>query len=175
MLKPISEIMGARVVDLDTSQNLGEIMNWVINPEQKRISALMIKPAGMFTRMMAIATIDIVEYGPKIVVVKNSFAIVSPSEIVHLPKLMRPKQRVIGSPVVTVTGKKLGTVEEILFETSDSTIQKIYIQPGILSILNQPDIIISADKIIAIEPRRIVVQDDNGAWQTIKKTALSES
>lgn len=175
MLKPISEVMGARLVDLDKSQTLGEVINWVVDPDRKQISALIIKPVGIFTRTMAITTVDIVEYGPKMVVVKNQDALVPPSEIVHLPKLMRQKQRVIGSPVVTTSGKKLGQVEDLLFETSDSSIQKLYVRPGLLGMLNRPDLIIGADKIVAIERKRIVVTDDSGNWQPIRKTVLSES
>lgn len=171
MLKPISEIMGARLVDLDNSQTLGNVINWVINPDAKKISALMVKPAGMFSRSLAVATLDIIEYGPKIVVIKNSTALVPPSEIVHLPKLLRHKQRVVGSPVVTSAGKKLGSVEDILFETIDSTIQKIYVRPGILGILQQSDLIIPADKIVTIAPNKIIVQDDSDQWQTIRETS----
>ena len=47
MLKPITEVVGARLVDLDKSQTLGEVINWVINPDEKKISALMVKPLGL--------------------------------------------------------------------------------------------------------------------------------
>ncbi len=175
MLKPITEIMGARLVDLDNSQTLGEVTNWVIDPDKKQISALIVKSGGIFARTLAVTTIDIIEYGPKMVVVKNREALVPPSEIVNLPGLMRRKYHVIGSPVITVSGKKLGLVEDLLFETTDSTIQKIYVRPGVLGMFNQPDLIIPADKIVAIEQKKIVVTDDSGDWQAIKQTALSES
>ncbi|MFH0912148.1 MAG: PRC-barrel domain-containing protein [Patescibacteria group bacterium] len=171
MLKPISEVMGSRVVDLDNSQTLGEVINWVINPDKKQISALLVKPNRPFARSLAIVPIDIVEYGPKIVVVRNDGALVAPKEILHLPKLMRKKHRVLGNPVVTQAGKKLGSVDDLLFETIDASIQKIYVCPGLLGIFNQPDLILGVDKIIAIESNRIVVQDDSDQWETVKKTA----
>lgn len=171
MLKPISEVLGARVVDLDDCSALGTVSNWVINPDKKQISALLIKPAGVFTRTLAIPTIDIVEYGPKMIVIKNHSALVNPGEILHLPKLIRKKHRVIGNIVITVSGKKLGTVEDLLFETIDSTLQKIYITSGILGILSQPDLIIGADKIVSIEQKKIVVQDDSNLEQPVKEVA----
>jgi len=163
--------MNARLVDLDNSQVLGEVTNWVIDPDKKQISALMVKPAGMLARLRAVSTADIVEYGPKIVVVKNASVLVDPNEIVHLPPLLRRKQHVIGSPVITASGKKLGGVEDVLFETTDSSIQKIYVQPGILGMFNQPDLIIPIDKVIAIESKKIVVTDDSGEWQAISQRA----
>jgi len=171
MLKPITEVVGARLVDLDKSQTLGEVINWVINPDEKKISALMVKPLGLFTRTLAVTTVDVVEYGPKIVVVKNQHALVSPNEVVHLPKLLRQKRHVIGNPVVTQSGKKLGIVEDILFETSDSTIQKIYVQPSIFGILHQPDLIIGADKIISIESKRIVITDNGDNLAAIREVS----
>jgi len=171
MLKPITAVMGARLMDLDRSQTLGEIVNWVIDPNEKKISALMVKPAGFFSRILAISTLDIVEYGPKMVIVKNQQALVSPNELVHVSKLMRHHRHVIGNPVVTQSGKQLGVVEDILFETSDSTIQKIYVQPGILGILRQSDLIIGADKIFSIEPKRIVITENGSDWKTIEEAA----
>jgi len=171
MLKPISEVMGARLVDLDQGQTLGEVVNWVINPDEKKISALIVKPAGLFAKTLAIIPIDIIEYGPKIVVVRNQNALVPPAEVVHLPKLMRRAHRVIGNPVVTSSGKQLGNVEDILFETCDATLQKIYVRPGILGLFNQPDLIIGADKIVAIENKRIVVTDDSGYLKATSETA----
>jgi len=171
MLKPISEIMGAKLVDLDNCQNMGKVVNWVINPDKKQISALLVKPVGIFAQTLAVSTFDIVEYGPKMVIIKNHSALVAPGELLHLPKRLRQKNRVMGSPVITVSGKKLGNIEDVLFETTDSTLQKIYIKSGLLGILTQPDLIIGVDKIISIEQKKIIVQDDIDTPQTIKETA----
>lgn len=163
--------MGARVVDLDNCSALGIVTNWVINPDKKQISALLVKPAGVFTRILAVPTIDIVEYGPKMIIIKNHSALVAPGEILHLPKLIRKKRRVIGNLVITTSGKKLGSVEDLLFETIDSTLQKLYITSGLLGILSHPDLIIGADKIVSIEQKKIIVQDDINAEQVIKETS----
>ncbi len=168
MLKAISEVMGAQLVDFEHRQNLGEIINWVINSETRQISTFLVKPCGWLVRPLAVATLDVVEYGPKMVVIKNKSALVAPATILHLPKLIKNRHRVMGSPVVTQSGKRLGIVEDILFETLDATIQKIYVHPGFLKMMHRPDIIIGIDKVIAIETKRIVVQDNNLAWQHIK-------
>lgn len=165
MLKPISEVMGARLVDLDQGQTLGEIVNWVINPDEKKISALMVRPGGVFAKTLAISPVDIIEYGPRIVVVRNQNSLVPPAEIVHLPKLIRHHQHLLGSVVATVSGKQLGNVEDILFETCDSTLQKIYVRPGVLGLLHQPDLIIGVDKIVTIKSTRIIVTDDSGYFR----------
>lgn len=168
MLKPISEIMGAQLVDFKSRQNLGEVTNWVINAEAKQISTFLVKPHAWFGRSLAVATSDIVEYGHHMLVVREKSALVAPDTLPRLPKLIRSRHHIIGSPVVTTSGKKLGLVEDILFETIDATIQKIYVHPGILSMMHRPDIIIGADKIISIEPKRIVVQDNNLAWKQVQ-------
>jgi len=99
-------------------------------------------------------------------------ALVTPSEVVSLPKLIRQRHKVLGNPVVTQSKKILGRVSEVLFETTDSTIQRIYVEPSLLGALKQPDLIISADKIIQITPRKIVVQNDDYAWQPSAKTSI---
>ncbi|MFH1088788.1 MAG: PRC-barrel domain-containing protein [Patescibacteria group bacterium] len=174
MLKAITEIGNSRVIEFDDNRTLGKVVNWIINPTEKRISAFLVKPAGFFKPNLAVATIDIVEYGPKLVIVKNESALVAPREVVSLPKLIRQRHKVLGNPVVTQSNKPLGKVSEILFETIDSTIQRIYVEPNILSALRQPDLIISADKIIQITPKKIIVQNDDYAWQpSAKISAMS--
>ena len=171
MLKSITEIGNSRVIEFDDNRTLGKVVNWIINPTEKKISALLVKPAGLFKSTLAISTIDIIEYGPKLVIVKNESALVAPREVVSLPKLIRQRHKVLGNPVVTQSNKPLGKVSEILFETIDSTIQRIYVEPNILSALRQPDLIISADKIIQITPKKIIVQNDDYAWQLNKITS----
>ena len=173
MLKSITEIGNSRVIDFDDSRILGKVTNWIINPEQRKISAFLIKPTGLFKTTLAVSTMDVIEYGPKLIIVKNESALVAPQEVVHLPKLIRQRYKVLGNPVVTQANKKLGTVSELLFETINSTIQRIYVEPNFLGALKQPDLIISADKIIQITPRKIVVQNDDYAWQPTKTTAIA--
>ncbi|OGB74205.1 hypothetical protein A2V68_00310 [candidate division Kazan bacterium RBG_13_50_9] len=160
MLKPISEIVGAKLVDWEDSQTIGEVTNWVIDPDRKKISALIVKLAGLWRGLSVVTTIDVVEYGPGMVIVRNANAVVTPGEVAGLPQLLKTKHHVIQSRVETQSGKLLGKVEDLLFETTDSTIQKLYIKPSGLSLLSLPDLVVGADKIARIEPRRIVVFDD---------------
>ncbi len=168
MLKQITKLPGSKLVDLDNGETIGEIVDWIINPDERKISALTIKEPGLFKQLKVITTIDIVEYGPGMVVVRNRNAIVAPKEVVRLKNISKSKKKVIGSKVVTVSKKTLGTVEDLLFETTDSTIQKLYVKPPIISMLSKPDLIVSADKIVLIEPGKITVQDDAGTPQGTK-------
>ena len=168
MLRQIIKLPGSKLVDLDNGETIGEIVDWIIDPDNKKISALTVKEPGFFRQLKVITTIDIVEYGPGIVVVRNRNVIVAPKEVVRLKNIIKPKKRVIGSQVKTVSNKILGTIEDLLFETTDSTIQKLYIKPPIINMLSKPDLIIGADKIVKIEPGKITVQDDAGTPQSSK-------
>lgn len=162
MLKAISEVMGNKLVDLDKSQAIGQVTNWVINPAERKLSALVVKPAGVFTRTMVVTTADIVEYGPQMIVIRNQTAMVPPEEVVGLPQLLKTHHRVMGERVETTKGKLIGKVEDVLFETTDSTLQKFYIKPTLLGLVTRPDVIIGIDKVVRIEPRRLVVSDEVG-------------
>lgn len=168
MLRQIIKLPGSKLVDLDNGETIGKIVDWIIDPDERKISALTVKEPGFFRQLKVITTIDIVEYGPGIVVVRNRNAIVAPKEVVRLKNIINPKKRVIGSQVKTVSNKILGTIEDLLFETTDSTIQKLYIKPPIINMLSKPDLIIGADKIVKIEPGKITVQDDAGTPQSSK-------
>lgn len=171
MLKAIREVVGNKLVDLDKSQTIGEVTNWVIDPDERKLSALVIKQAGMFGKTRVVTTTDIIEYGPGIVVIKNQNAVISPDEVVGLPKLLKSRHRVMGERVETRSGRFIGLVEDVLFETTDSTLQKFYIKPTLLGLVTRPDIIIGIDKVIQIEPRRVVVHDEVGEPTGSTRTA----
>lgn len=162
MLKAISEVVGSRLVDLDKSQTIGEVTNWVINPDERKLSALVIKLTGLFAKTLVVTTVDIVEYGPRLVVVKNQLAAVPPDEVAGMPKLLKSRFHLLGGKVQTKSGKLLGRIEDVMFETTDSSLQRFYIKPPLLGLITRPDIIIGIDKIIKIEPRRIIVNDEVG-------------
>jgi len=175
MLKQITQLPGSKLVDLENGDTIGEILNWIIDPDNKKISALVVKEAGLLRPAKVISTIDVIEYGPSIVVVRNQGAIVNLQEVVRLKKLNKYKNKVLGGKIITASGKNLGVAEDLLFETMDSSIQKIYIKSPLINILNKPDIIISADKIIEIKPGEITVQDDAGEIQSSKLVDASSS
>lgn len=172
MLKAITDIVGSKLVSLESSQTIGQVVGWVVNSQEKKISALLVKLPGLFKKLMVTTTIDIIEYGPRIVVVRDQNAVVGPNEVVGLSKLIKSKHRIIDSQVKTKSGKILGLVENLLFETTDSTIQKLYVKPRLLETLNKPDLIISADRIIEIGDNKIIVDDDVSI--RIEKVAQSE-
>lgn len=160
MLKTITSILKSKVVDWESSQTIGIVSDWVVDPGQKKISAFIVAPPGIFKKTHVITTTDIVEYGPGMVIVRNQNSIVLTQEVAGLDKLVKSRQKIIGCLVVTESGKNLGRTEDLLFETTDSTIQKIYIHPRIMDLLKSPDLIIGADKIIEIKPKRIIVSND---------------
>ncbi|OGB74791.1 hypothetical protein A2810_00560 [candidate division Kazan bacterium RIFCSPHIGHO2_01_FULL_49_10] len=162
MLKAISEVVGSRLVDLDKSQTIGEVVNWVVNPDDRRLSAVVVRVAGLFGKTMVVTTTDIIEYGPRMVVVKNQLSVVAPEEVAGMPKLLRSKFRLIGGRVETKSGRSLGQIEDIMFETTDSSLQKFYVKPSLLGLATRPDVIIGIDKVVRIEPRRIIVNDETG-------------
>lgn len=175
MLKAISEVVGSKLVDLDKSQTIGEIANWVINPDERRLTALIVKLPGLFGKTMVVTTNDIIEYGPRMVVVKNQNAVIPPDEVSGLPKLLHVRYRIIGERVETKSGQSIGQVEDVLFETANSTLQKFYVKPGLLGLISRPDVIIGIDKILKIEPRRIVVHDDVNQPAGITQTIQAET
>ncbi|MFA5270160.1 MAG: PRC-barrel domain-containing protein [Patescibacteria group bacterium] len=160
MLKAISEVVGSRLVDLDKSQAIGEVVNWVVNPDERKLSALVVRLNGLFPKNMLVTTADIIEYGPQMVVVKNQLSVVTPDEVVGMPKLLKSKFRLIGGRVETKSRKLIGQVEDIMFETTDSSLQKLYVKPNLLGLVTRPDVIIGIDRVLLIEPRRIIVEDD---------------
>ena len=175
MLKSIKSIIGSRVVDFADSSTLGEVVDWVIAPESKKITAFLVRPAGWFAKLAAVPSLAVIEYGPKLLIVKDPEALRQPQEIMSNPKSISQKIHLLGSPVITSKGRKLGLAEDLLFETSDTTIQKLYITPDLINKFHQPDLIITANRIVNILPNKIVVEEDGAETSRVQQIAESKA
>ncbi|MEA1909626.1 MAG: PRC-barrel domain-containing protein [Patescibacteria group bacterium] len=171
MLKSIKLIVGSKVMDFAEDTALGEVVDWVLDPENRKISAFLVRGSGWFAKLQALPSMDVVEYGPKIIVAKKASDLETPGEIMKHPRNLKQKGRLLGSPAFTQDGHKLGIVDDVLFETSDASIQKVYISKSGVSVLSHSDLIITIDRVLEILPNKIVVKDTTTSTEPVRGTA----
>lgn len=159
-LRRISEIQQLPVMDIESGEILGEVVSWTIQPTAGKIAAFILERPRLWKKAQVIVPPDIIEYGPRMVVVKNIEAVVEPDEIVGLPELLTRPIAVVGFLALTESGKILGRVTDFVFEIISSTIQQYYVQPpgGLDSW--RGEYILPAGKLIRIEKDHLVFPDD---------------
>lgn len=99
---------------------------------------------------------DIIAQG---IVVNDRDALAQPEDLIRLQEIMKHKFQLVGKPVVTVSGKKLGKVADFATDTQSLFIQKIYVAPPLLKSLSGGNLGIDRTQIVEITNRKIVVND----------------
>lgn len=159
-LRRISDIDQMPVLDLETGEILGQIVGWVVQPAQQKIVAYILTQPTLWRKAQIIVPADIVEYGPRMVVVRDKTVVISPDEVVGLLELLRDEVSLIKFRAETESGKGLGIVNDFIIEVTGSTIQQYYIEPPLLAGGLTSDWIVSASQVVRIEQRKIIFPDN---------------
>src|SRR3989344_284570 len=158
-LRQISSMKEGPVLDLETGDLLGHIASWVIHPRDQRIAAWLLGRNKLFQAPLAVVTADIAEYGPRMVVVRDSQPVIRPDEVVGLPELITARMVVVGFQATTVQGRVLGSVADLVFDTISSQIQQYYIRPQSMAGFLQNDLVLPANQVTRIESNRVVFSE----------------
>ncbi len=159
-LRHITDVHQQPVLDLETGEMLGHVSSWVINPASQKVVAFTLTKLRGWQGTRVVVPADIVEYAPEMIVVQSQNAVIVPDEVAGLAELLDKHLELIGFRAETESGKLLGVVSDVVFDTIASTIWQYYIQS--LSIVGTMtgNLILSANRVLRIEKRRIVFPDD---------------
>jgi len=159
-LRQISEVGALPIVDLDSGDVLGQITGWVVSPEEQKVLAYLLQKSGWLTRGQIVLDADIVEYGPRMLIVNDPSAVISPEEVIGLPQLIERRSTIVGYDARDETGQSLGQVQDFVFDITSGLIQRYYVRPSLISALTSNDLVLNRDEVIEIKDRRIVFRRD---------------
>lgn len=159
-LQHISDIHEMPVLDLETGEILGQVLKWIVRPDQQKLVAYVLMPPTLWRKARVVSPTDIVEYGPKMIVVRDQRALIAPDEIMGLSELIQADSSMTGFRAETESGKLLGTVIDFVIDIVTAKIQQYHIKPQMLTETLQGDWVLPAGKVIKIENRKIIFPDN---------------
>ncbi|RLC37695.1 hypothetical protein DRH29_01235 [candidate division Kazan bacterium] len=159
-LRQISTIQNMPILDLETGEVLGRVVNWVIKTKEQRLAAFLLDKTSPFKSPQVIVPADIIEYGPNMIVARDRASIVSPKEIVGLPELISKKYVLVGFKAETENGTKLGHIEDFTFDTISSEVRTYYIGPGGAVGIFGNSRIIPSEQVIRIQSGKVIFTND---------------
>jgi len=148
------KILGLSVAAVDTESKIGEIRQLLIEPENGTLLGFLVQTGGILSPKKVLSAVDIREWDPNGLVTESIDNLVPPAEIVRIKEVLDKKIILIGMAAKTESGKRLGTVEDLLIDTDTNTVAKYYLK----DLLGQAKIF-TADKVIKIE-KAIIFTDD---------------
>lgn len=148
-----TELLRLPVAAIDVNARIGKIHDVLIDIETGKFEGVTVSPDWL-SRPKFVASGDIVSVDPHGIVIKSADQVVAIEEVVRAKNIWQKKSRLIGMKAVTQSGKGLGRVSDLVISLQTDKVVKIYVD----SLLAHR--IISWDKVIKIEKRKVVVEDD---------------
>jgi len=115
----------------------------------------LVSGGGLFSPKRVISAVDVRDWDPNGIVTATIDNLVEKDEIVRIKEVIDQKIDLFGMKAKTKSGKRLGTIEDFLIDTTATCVMKYYLKD-----LVSGSRVFSADKVIKIEKNTIIFEDD---------------
>lgn len=170
MLLTYTDTVHAPVAAADVGEKVGTVTDIITEPETHTVLAFGVRPDGLFKPLMFVSPNDIVEYDPHALIVSTIDSLVPTTDIVRAHTLMTQRDHVLRRAVVTESGQKIGNVANFAFDTETAGVVRYYVH----SLFGQ-NRIIPTTAVVAVQPKALVVADNEQARRTTRKVARPEA
>jgi sporulation protein YlmC with PRC-barrel domain len=158
MLQLSANLLNKSVLSLRTGTPIATIIGPIINPNNLKIEGFYCEDRFDKKELILVYQ-DIRDMLPQGYVVNDHDVLVEASELVRLKDVLSLRFELIGKPVVTVAGQKVGKVSDYATETETMFVQKVYVAQSLLKSFTGGSLSIDRTQINEITPRRIVINE----------------
>ena len=117
MLKGKS-VIGKTILSLEEGVRLDKINDLVVDPEGRRVVALVVSEGGFMSSSKVVPIGDVSSFGKDAVVIASSSSIISATADADLRELVEREDKILGKTVFTTSGDKQGSIADIYFQES---------------------------------------------------------
>lgn len=161
MLKLSSTLLNVPVVSLQLGRPIAVALQPLINPNNLKIEGWFCQiPVSKETLFLPLA--DIREMGSYGIAVNTAEALAPLEDFVRLAKIITINYQLIGKKVETITGKKVGKVEDYAVNIESMYVQKLYVNQRSINAFLKDQLSISRLQIREISRKKIVIEQLEG-------------
>jgi uncharacterized protein YrrD len=150
-------VIGKQVLSLATGQRLESVNDLVLDPDVRRMIALVVSEGGILTSSKVVPSSEITSYGKDAVVVRAPDAIISASDQPELRAAVNHNDKILGKAVFTTTGDKLGAVSDVYFDERTADVMGYEVSSGLIGDATKGTSYLATDEITNIGPDVIYV------------------
>ncbi|AET65817.1 hypothetical protein Desor_0059 [Desulfosporosinus orientis DSM 765] len=174
-MKPSRKFLSLPIISLQEGQQLGYVKSLILDAGKKSLAAIVVDPKGFFKDQRIIPYSKVVSVGDDAITIDKESHVEKSSSIPELLDLVKEKLTIIGTKMVTESGKTLGTAEEYYVDPSTGKITQIEISGGRFEGIFNGKACISADYITTIGHDVIVIQKGSENALTVSDKGLSDT
>jgi len=166
MLRKATNLINLPILGTTTQKRLGRVLDFVVEPHQQKIKALVLTYGNWLSPGRFISTADIARLGANAILVREEGAMVSAKELGLLQNYIRQKTNLLGFNAVAPTGKKIGRIRDFLFDEIDFAINRYQVQG------DRGELIIESNKVIRIDAAKKIIVFQETELAPLKKETI---
>ena len=113
------------VFSLEEGLHIGNVKEIVINPNDKRVAALIIEQKGWFREQRFIPYHKVYSVGDDAVTIEKTSGMQRATGLPDIVKLLKDKIKIIGAKIATENGNLLGFIDEYYVEVETTSLSYI--------------------------------------------------
>lgn len=158
MLQLSSAFQNKDIMSLRTGAPVAKVGQPIINPNNLKIEGFYCQDKLGGGNLVLLEQ-DIRELLPQGFVI-DDYDVLSPADdLVRLKDVLQLHFQLIGKPVDTQDGSKLGKVADFATDISSMYIQKMYVAPSVFKSLTNGQLSVDRTQVIEITDRHVLIQD----------------
>lgn len=154
-----SHLPNMSILTYHEGQLIGRAGEPIIDPDRLEVVALHCRLLKSPHKTPVILLRDICEFDQDHLLIGSEEDVTDISDIIRISQLVARPFKVLGKPVVTQSGHRLGTSEDFTISGSSFQLQRLHVRRSILSSLAMGSLIIDRSQIIEVTPKRFIVRD----------------
>jgi len=158
MLQMAETVLNKPVLSLRTGSAVAEIIAPIINPDNLKIEGFYCQDNDSKGQLVLLYQ-DIRDILPQGLVIDDHDVLSDPEELIRLRTVLELNFELIGKPVETIEGEKVGKVSDYALEGTTMFIQKLYVSQSILKSLTGGSLSIDRTQIHEITPKKIIINE----------------
>lgn len=169
MQKLSSDLLEKPVVGVQNAETLGLITGFIVKSSDFKIVACVVNSSISKNKLYLLPS-DIRLVNNDKIIIDSHQKLSEFEDLVRYQHEITQNYNVIGNKVVTTSGKRLGKVENFIFDPAHFYISKLYVKPNILKSLLVTNLLIDRADVVDVKKNTIVVKDN---YAKIKKASPS--
>ncbi|WP_102345461.1 PRC-barrel domain-containing protein [Bacillus sp. Marseille-P3661] len=159
-MRTFSSIKDLPIYETKSGKELGKVLDLYFD-EQGTVNGLMMNTKGLFKKNQLIPLSDIASFGIDGVMLSNE----QKNKAIQVKKkpshfLENGHERILGKPLVTTEGEKLGLVEDVYFREELGTIVGYEVTDGFFADMTEGRKVFKTDKPLTIGDDVLIVEVD---------------
>lgn len=174
-MKPSRMYLSLPIISLQEGQQIGYVKSLILNASTKALAAIVVDSKGFFKDQRIIPYSKVISVGEDAITIDQESHVEKTSSLPELLDLVKEKLTIIGTKMVTETGKTLGIANEYYVDPETGKITQIEISGGKIEGIISGKAWISAEYIKTIGHDVIISQKGSENALTVADKGLSDS